>query len=165
MAVGGSVNGVRLALSFRNEAAIAANFRGADQVLVREVKAVVRNAGYLVVDFARALVPIDTSFMHDHVGVVFSPDGRVFEAGWDEADFDAAGLPFYPLYVEFGTSKMAAQPSLYPAYKEVQPIFLADLRDAVRASIDRAAARRQRRAPKRSKGRAAAARASRTRSR
>lgn len=147
-----------MGLSFRNQQALVANLQGADRILATEIRVIVRNAGELCREFTQALVPIDTSFMHDHVKTLYSDDGRVFETGWDEADFAAAGLAFYPIYVEFGTSKMQAQPSLYPAYQEVKPIFLADIQDAIRASIERRGTVRRARKGRGARGRPASRR-------
>jgi hypothetical protein len=77
----------------------------------------------------------DTWFMHDHARYVLSKDRLAYEAGWFNEDFAAAGHRFYPIFVEFGTRFMAAQPSLFPANEMVRPRMLADARVQIQAAI------------------------------
>jgi HK97 gp10 family phage protein len=137
MAVGGSTNAVSMDLSFRNVAGVVANLYAKDKAIQAAVRRLTRNAGELCKTLTQQACPVDTWFMHDHVHTTYSRKGMTFETGWREEDFTAAGLAFYPIYVEFGTRFMAPQPSLYPAYKEVQKMYLEDLRDVVQSAIAR----------------------------
>jgi HK97 gp10 family phage protein len=88
------------------------------------------------------LAPKRSGYMAEHVRTDFSRSGLSFETGWDASDFlgtiDEHGRerPFYPLYVEFGTRHMAAQPSLSIAYAEEEPLFKAELSEALRRALD-----------------------------
>lgn len=136
---------IRLDLSFRGITGVVANFRSADKRLQREVRKAVKEAGAFCKDLAYFLSPVDTEHMRDHLQTVYSPDGLVFETGWDEKDFRVPGRPifpadnhsFYPIYQEFGTKKMAAQPSLGPAYQDTKAMFSRDISAAVRRSLKR----------------------------
>lgn len=130
---------MKLNLSFRNMGAVVANFRAADAVLQTEVRVAVTDAGEFCRELAYFLSPVDTGFMREHLKTLYSDDGLVFETGWLEEDFLVAGLAFYPIYVEFGTRYMAAQPSLSPAYQDTKVDFKRRISAAVRASFARAA--------------------------
>lgn len=87
--------------------------------------------------------PVDTSptaddfAMRDHIRLRFGELGFSFEVGWEEDDFMAAGLDFYPIYVVFGTQFMAAQDPLFPAHQEAKPRFIGDITAAIRRSAQR----------------------------
>lgn len=127
----------RLTLSTRGAAAVAANFYARDRAAQMAIKRVVRRNGVALHERARALCPVDTGFMRSQLRLAFSEQGYVYEVGWDEQDFSAAGLAFYPVYVEFGTRFQAAQPSLFPAREQQDPIFRRELRAELSAAIQR----------------------------
>lgn len=63
-------------------------------------------------EVATRLVPIDTGYLHDSIGVSFLGDGVAFYA-----------MAEYAQYVEFGTSRMGAQEYFAPALEEAMAIF------------------------------------------
>lgn len=63
-------------------------------------------------EVATSLVPIDTGYLHDSIGVSFLGDGIAFYAMAD-----------YAQYVEFGTTYMSAQEYFAPALEEAMAIF------------------------------------------
>lgn len=63
-------------------------------------------------NIARSLVPIDTGYLYDSIGVEFLGDGVAFYANAD-----------YAQYVEFGTSRMLAQEYFQPALEEAMRVF------------------------------------------
>ena len=63
-------------------------------------------------EIATSLVPIDTGYLHDSIGVEFLGDGVAFYANAE-----------YAQYVEFGTSRMGAQEYFAPALEEAMAIF------------------------------------------
>lgn len=138
---GGSVGSVRMDLSFKNAAAVIANIYNADRVFIAATKKLVREAGQYNHDLAYFLAAFDTGFMREHLRVLYGAEGYSFEVGWYEEDFVAAGLAFYPIYVEFGTRFMAAQPALYPAYRDTKEWFLPALSNELRAAANRLRAR------------------------
>jgi hypothetical protein len=81
--------------------------------------------------------PRDTGFMRGAVdkAMVRAPLG--FEVGWRESDFVSVGLPFYPVYQEFGTVKMRAQPTLGPIAREVFPQLERDIGKLLLSSFTR----------------------------
>lgn len=135
---GSTSSGVKLQLSFKNIGATVARIHSVyDDDVLPAARAAVAKASGRVKAITQATVPIDTAFMHDHVEEVISEDGLSFEVGWRESAFAAAGHPFYPVFVEFGTVKMQARPSLGPAYAEVKPQFQSDVSTLVRQAIAR----------------------------
>lgn len=128
---------MRMTLSTRNLKGVVANLFAADRRAQRAITQLVRRYGVATHDLARALCPVDTGFMRSQLRLRMTEQGYGYEVGWDASDFDAAGLPFYPLFVEFGTSRMAARPSLFPAEQAIRPQFTAALRRAVREAVER----------------------------
>lgn len=126
-----------MTLSTRNAKGVAANFVAADARAQRAIKKIVRASGVRVHERQRALAPVDTGFMRSQLRVEFTEGGYAYEAGYRESDFDAAGEPFYPVYVEFGTATQPAQPHVFPARDEEAPRFRRELRDALSAAIRR----------------------------
>lgn len=76
-------------------------------------------------DIATSLVPIDTGFLHDSIGVSFLGDGVAFYAMAD-----------YAQYVEFGTSRMDAQEYFTPALEEAMAVFHAEAEIALSFAED-----------------------------
>lgn len=128
---------MKFTLSVRNTQATIANFRAFDRHLQTEVRGVVRETGAFCKDLVKFFCPVRTGFMRSQVRVAYGDAGYSWEVGWREDDFTRRGLAFYPLFQEFGTRFMAAQPSLFPAYAEVKPQFIRDITAAVRRSAQR----------------------------
>lgn len=131
------IGGVRLDLAVRADATYIV-LRKVDAIAQEESVAAVRRAGDAFLDIVHATVAYDKGFMHDNVRVEYSTRGYTFEGGWNEDDFAAAGLPFYPPFVEFGTSTQAAQPSIMPAYDQVAARLERDLASTLARSLERA---------------------------
>jgi HK97 gp10 family phage protein len=128
---------MQLELSVRNIDGLAANFYAADREIAAAMRDAARSAAELVQQVTQQTCAVDTGFMRDHVRIWFTPSGLGFEVGWDADDFFAAGHPFYPFFVEYGTRFMAAQPALEPAYDYVVPIYRDDVSDLIRAAVER----------------------------
>lgn len=121
----------------KNTAAVVANFFAADQRAQRAIRRTVRDYAGMTADLTRFFAPRDSGFLADHVAQWFTPRGFEFEVGWDPDTFAQAGLPYYPPFVEFGTERNAAQPSLGPAYNEVAPQFRRALGENISAALAR----------------------------
>lgn len=132
-------NGVRMKLSVRNASAVVANFRAADAKLQARVREIVQENGKFARDLAQHLAPVKTGFLREHITTVYSESGLAFEMGWFAADFAEAGLAFYAEWVEHGTSRMAAQPSITPAFEQTVPRFKRQIARAVAVSRRRTA--------------------------
>lgn len=127
---------IRTRFTFRGTQGLVANFHAADRRVGALVRRRVQYYGRRVQELTRRYAAYRSGFMRDHVGVWFTANGLVFTVGWDPADFAAAGRPFYPPYLEFGTRKMAARPALYPAYRDVEPQFVRSIGEAVKAALE-----------------------------
>lgn len=79
------------------------------------VKAAAKKTGLDTVTAAQALVPVDTGNLKNSIGVDFDSDDYGFEAG---------ATANYGGYVEFGTSRMAPQPYLGPAFERTSEQFV-----------------------------------------
>ena len=78
---------------------------------------------------ARVNAPVDTGFLRESIEVAFMGDGR----GSSMTSIVGVGAN-YGLFVELGTSKMGAQPYLFPAVDRHEPAFfaaMAQIRDTL----------------------------------
>jgi hypothetical protein len=97
---------------------------------------VVVNSAERMVNLIAGLCPYDKAqlddfHMIDHIRVRIAPGGLGYEAGFFHDDFAEAGQDDYFIYTEFGTTKMAAQPCVFPARDTEQPRFEAELALAI----------------------------------
>jgi HK97 gp10 family phage protein len=122
----------------RNARALAANFAAADQRVQKSARQIVARYAEKQFRLTRELAPVDTGFLRAHIRKRISDDGLAYEVGVREDDFEGAGKPFYPLYLEFGTRFMAARPFVFPARDAIAPEF----RRALRAELSKAIRRR-----------------------
>lgn len=120
MAQGFLVAGMKLNFGVRDESALVANFRAIDRQLQRDVRRTVKRNAERMLELVHAYVAFDTGRMLRLAKILYTPSGLAFEIGWLAADFYAEGEPFYPPFVEIGTYRQAAQPSVLPAYLEVK---------------------------------------------
>lgn len=125
----------------RNTGAVIANIFAKDRAVKAAIRKTVKVHAELLRDLTRFLAPRDTGFMGDNVRITYGDQKLAFEVGWEPADFAKAGLPYYPPFQEFGTSRHAAQPSLGPAYNDVAPQFQQALRADIRLALSRQLAR------------------------
>jgi len=121
-------------LSTKNTAQVQNMLRRYGQVAIVRAKAVVQQSADRTFAMAQDLCPRDTGFMAEHMRKDVSESGLAYEVGFREEDFTAAGKDFYPVHQEFGTSKMAAQPCIFPAAAAERPRFKRALADALRPS-------------------------------
>ena len=75
---------------------------------------------------------LDDFHMIEHLKGELDPSGLGYSVGFDAADFIQAGQEPYFIYTEFGTSKMAAQPCVFPARDQELPRYRRELRNAVK---------------------------------
>lgn len=115
-------------LSVRNSAAVIANLYRFDTEAKDQIRALVQRQAESLRRLTQQFAPVDTGYMRDHVLARYGPEGFSFEVGWDATDFIGEGKAFYPFFQEFGTARMPAQPSLGPAWREVEPRFMNALR-------------------------------------
>lgn len=126
---------MQLNIKLRNVSATIANIKATEKRVIEAVKATAEKHGLRTLAKVQALCPVDTAFMVDHTRLVFTPQGFGFEVGWLAEDFTSEGLAFYPVFVIAGTSKMAAQDCLTPAFAEIRPEYTADLALALKAAV------------------------------
>ncbi|WP_326646682.1 HK97 gp10 family phage protein [Streptosporangium sp. NBC_01755] len=81
----------------------------------RMTRLAVKKTGLDVVTGAQALVPVDTGNLKNSIGVDFDAD---------ELGFTAEATANYAAYVELGTSRMAPQPYLGPAFDRATASFV-----------------------------------------
>lgn len=132
---------LRMTVGTRGLAGLAANFQAADARTQRRSREVVAKYAERQFRLTRELAPVDTGFLRSHIRKRISDDGLAYEVGVREDDFDDAGKPFYPVYLEFGTRFMAARPFIFPARDKVYPEFKRALRSELSAAIRRRGAR------------------------
>jgi HK97 gp10 family phage protein len=121
--------------------ALAANFYAADREVTRAAQDLIERSGDAMIEIAQTICPVDTAFMRNHIKKRVTERGMAVSIGWEATDFEEAGLQFYPPFVELGTSRAGAQPTIWPAYDEVVPQFEQELSELLSAAIERAASR------------------------
>jgi HK97 gp10 family phage protein len=121
-------------LSTKNLAQVQNGLRRYGQQALVRAKGVVQESADRTYAIAQDLCPRDTGFMAEHMRETISDSGFGYEVGFREEDFAAAGLEFYPIFTEWGTSRMAAQPCIFPAAATERPRFKRALAEALRPS-------------------------------
>jgi HK97 gp10 family phage protein len=121
----------------RNAAGIVANFVAADRTAQDAIRRAVKASGFRVQSSAKRNAPVRSGRLRRLIKLRFSEGKLSYTVGWIEEDFTREGKPFYPLYVEFGTSRMAARPTLFPASQEERPKLASELSTLLRAALAR----------------------------
>lgn len=98
---------VRLDIDTSELTDLARDLGAAPTRVEERASVVVQRTGHDVVADAQAIVPVDTGLLKNSIGVDFDPDGLGFEAGPTAS---------YAAFVEWGTSRMAPQPYMTPAF-------------------------------------------------
>ncbi len=130
-------------VTVRNADSLKANLARAQEGAKKAILHAVGEAASKIAQRTIDLCPKRTFFMSQNVRTDFSLHGYAFTVGWWATDFlgsvDNAGRQrsFYPLFVEFGTRHMVAQPSLTIAYQEEEPRFKRSLEIAMKNAYDR----------------------------
>ena len=101
------------------------------QAAIVRAKAVVRDSAERTYRTAQDLCPVDTGFMKAAMRKDVAENGLSYQVGFDEDDFPGE---FYPLFQEFGTTKMPAQPCITPAAIAERPRFRRALAEALSPS-------------------------------
>ena len=102
-------------------------FRQLDRIAEMDGIEAAYDAARVIAEKASALAPVDTGFLSQNIYAEMTPDGG---AVISEAP--------YTMHVEFGTSRMAAQPFLRPAMDE----YTEEINRAVKRAADREVERR-----------------------
>lgn len=87
-----------------------------------EIKRVVTETADRVVTESKKIVPVDTGRLRDSI------HSKVMDEGFTAHVI--ADTP-YAAYVEFGTSRMSAQPYLTPSLELVKPFYIEELKRAI----------------------------------
>jgi HK97 gp10 family phage protein len=91
---------------------------------------------HLMVGLAQVYAPVDTGSLRDSVRVERGGEGKQWRqvrvrAGGYITNPETGKLVNYSNFVEFGTSRMGAQPFMRPAWEEVKPTILDMLKNGV----------------------------------
>jgi len=86
----------------------------------------VRESAEAVRDDVQRNVPADTGNLRESVDIRYREGGLVADVGWFEP------ADFYAAFVEYGTRRQPAQPSLHPALQRERGRYAARLTDEVR---------------------------------
>lgn len=103
-------------IEYRSAMALASVRVGAGAAMVTRKTATAINRD------AKILAPVDTGNLRSSLGVTLTGDGR---AGTMRAEISPTAS--YAVHVEYGTSRMAAQPFLWPATERHVPAWMAAL--------------------------------------
>ncbi len=121
-------------VTIESESDVARLFQTLPLEIFAEVQAWTKEIAVRIAERAKEIVPVRTGHLLDSIDPVFDedvedPDGnngsqRAFEPVQVVADTP------YASFVEFGTSKMSAQPFMGPAGEETEPEYLTGI-DAI----------------------------------
>lgn len=126
---------MRLTLAVHGTTGLIANIHAANQMVQREVRKEVRRYGTNTKVDARLRARVDTGKMRDAIEDRYSDAGLVADVGWHQEEFMAEGDDFYPVFHEFGTSRLAAQPMIRPAHAKHAPILQRNIGDVLRKAV------------------------------
>lgn len=101
---------------------LVATFERKEAGIDRQTALVVNKTAHDAERIAKTLVPVDTGFLKNSIHV---EEGAVHSGHTYAADLIAGAN--YAAFVENGTSRMAPQPFMAPAQRQVTPGFLAAL--------------------------------------
>ena len=106
------------------------------QAAVVRVKSAVRVSRDRLLTECQSLCPYDRTeaddfHMIEHLRGDLSEDQLSYEVGFHESDFKRAGQDFYPLYVIFGTTKMAPRDFIFGPAQSERPRLRRALREAL----------------------------------
>lgn len=118
---------------------MVANLYAYNEAVQRNVRQAVQENGAEHRQRIAEEAPKDTGFMASQTRVEYSPEGLTYEVGYFAPDFTSAGFPFYPPYVVFGTSRMAANDFIFRATEPFRSVATERVADAVRAAADEVA--------------------------
>lgn len=111
---------------------IVANLHRVDKRMKRELARTTTRNSAETVRLAKSVCPVDTTRMRESITAQVSPRGYTFEVFYDPVPFINDGVPYYPFWVELGTSRMAARPTLRWAYDIQGPIYKQDVAKVLR---------------------------------
>ena len=117
-------------VTIENDSDIARLMQTLPPDIFRAVQDLAKETALRVAERANEIVPVRTGHLLESIDVVFDED-------IEDPNSDGSPRAFAPVqvvadtpyasFVEFGTSKMAAQPFLGPAAEELEPDFLAGI--------------------------------------
>lgn len=110
---------------------LAADLGDAAPRVGKQVADVTRKHGQQLLSRVKALSPVDTGELRGSWAIQGSGDGR--SGGMSVSVQSSVRQAFFQ---EYGTSKMAAQPSAGPALEAVAPAYVADMQNAVERFLD-----------------------------
>jgi HK97 gp10 family phage protein len=121
---------VSVEVTIENDSDIARLMQTLPPDIFRAVQDLAKETALRVAERANEIVPVRTGHLLESIDVVFDED-------IEDPNSDGSPRAFAPVqvvadtpyasFVEFGTSKMAAQPFLGPAAEELEPDFLAGI--------------------------------------
>ena len=116
---------IRSSFDIEGDDEIVSAFERIADALTRNIASALREAADLIVSNAQANAPVDTGFLQDNIQITSESDTSITvtsEAG-------------YSGFVEYGTSRMSAQPFFEPAIEEARSEIEQIFRDAISGSL------------------------------
>ena len=139
---------MNIQVRLRNQQAFTLNFMGRGSSLLEANLEVVEKYRAQALTYARQIVPVDTGRMRRSLRAEYvsgrppsaealmrgaGTEGRIiWQLFYDEAVFKADGVTYYPVYVEYGTSRMAARPTLRMTMDRIENPFRQEMMSTMR---------------------------------
>jgi HK97 gp10 family phage protein len=114
---------------------LIANVRATQPRVQREILNEVRRYATNTKVDAQLRARVKTGKMRDGIRDTYSEQGRVARVGWEAGEFTTAGQAFYPVFHEFGTSRMSAEPMIRPAHARHAPVLERNIGEIMRRSF------------------------------
>src|SRR5712691_13341425 len=117
-------------VTIENEADIVRLMQTLPPEIFNAVQEWTKEIAFRLAERAKEIVPVRTGHLLESISAIFGEDVEDPDSGGSPKAFDpvqvVADTP-YASFVEFGTSKMAAQPFMGPAAQELEPEFLSGI--------------------------------------
>lgn len=115
---------------------VRTGLRGYGEAVKQRARVVVNDSRQRFVNYCAALCPYDLTesddfHMVEHIRADPLPSGLGYDGGFRSKDFREAGQADYFIFTEFGTTRMSAQPCVFPARDLEEPQFVRELREAM----------------------------------
>lgn len=118
--------------NIRGQSALIANIHKVSSSIRKELERTTNRARTDTVRLAKSVCPVRTGRMRKSITGEMYPSKLGFTVFYEPNDFIQEGLPYYPIFVELGTSRMPARPTLRWAYNIMGPIYRADVAEVLR---------------------------------
>jgi len=116
-----------------NRTGVLANFSAKEEDMLGAALGTVDRYRTLYLEYAQSIVPVDTGRTRRSLRAEFTEPGkRVFVLYYDPEVYSKDGVVYYAVFLEYGTSRMAARPTLRATHAKLSDPYRRDLLQSMR---------------------------------